>query len=142
MFIKGKAGLVCIDALQPFSALWASSIQPRVRPRLLALGRLHVDDLIEIRLEEGGFSGIRTEVRRFVLLGGTRLFCLHVLWDSFAVEGFKETFSSLKSSNNKLPPRGRRAGISEHDAFTLFHCLVVLFTKNHSIIYKKYKGAV
>jgi hypothetical protein len=138
MFIEGEAGLVCIDALPPLSALWAN---PRVRQRLFGLGRLHVDDLDEIRLEEGGISRIRTEIRRFVLLGDTRLFCLHVLWDSFAVEGFKEAFSSLKSSNNKLPPRGRRAGTLKRDALTLFQRLTVFLTSNHSIIYKKYKGS-
>jgi hypothetical protein len=124
MFIEGEAGLACIDALPPLSALWAC-INPKVRQGLFGPGRLHVDDLNEIRLEEGGFSGIRTEVRRFVLLGGMRLLCLHVLWDSFVVEGFKEAFSSLKSSNNKLPPRGRRAGTLESDALTLFQRLKV-----------------
>jgi hypothetical protein len=107
IIIEGKAGLVKNAA--PGSALWAARIGSK---------RLHVDDLSKSRIEEGDFRGFGTYVRRFVLLGGTTVLCLHLLWDSFAVEGFEEAFSSSKSANSESPPRGNPGCLSKRNAFT------------------------
>jgi hypothetical protein len=107
MFIEGKVGLVKNDASG--SALWAASIGSM---------RLHVDDLTESGFGEGDFRLFGTYVRRFVLLGGMTLLCLHLSWDSFAAEGFEGAFSPPKSSNSKSPPRGIPGSSSKRNAFT------------------------